>query len=206
MTHSASDDLLPPGPATTAAPVRRRSRTAGIVVAVVVVGLILALGGVLASAQRSNGALPLDPVGSPAPGFDLPDLDGGSLALADLSGDPVVLAFWASWCTTCKADVPKLQRAVEEWGPRGVTVVGVVIDDTFDAAVEVASEAAHRYPSVFDGGGEVRAAYGVLGTPETYLVDADGRVAAKWLGPLPEHELDLALAGITQAGGADDGP
>jgi cytochrome c biogenesis protein CcmG, thiol:disulfide interchange protein DsbE len=53
-----------------------------------------------------------------------------------------------------------------------------------------------RFPSVFDADGTVRDAYGVLGTPETFLLGADGRVVARWIGPLPAHEVDLRLAAL----------
>jgi cytochrome c biogenesis protein CcmG, thiol:disulfide interchange protein DsbE len=173
------------------------SRTGGVVAASVILLVTVALAAVLVEAQRPSGALPSDPVGAPAPGFALPTLSGDELALDDLKGQPVVLAFWASWCTTCKADVPKLQRVVDDWGPRGVAVVGVVIEDRRSAAAAAEQEAALRYPSVYDGDGATRDAYGVRGTPETFLLDAEGRVAARWIGPLPEYDLELRLAAVT---------
>jgi cytochrome c biogenesis protein CcmG, thiol:disulfide interchange protein DsbE len=175
---------------------RGGSRTAGVVVTTVVVLVTLVLAAVLFEAQRPGAGLPRDPVGASAPTFALPTLAGGDLALEDLRGQPVVLTFWASWCTTCKADVPKLHRVVEDWGPRGVAVVGVVIDDALSAARAVEEESGLRFPSVFDTYGTVRDAYGVLGTPETFLLGADGRVVARWIGPLPAHEVDLRLAAL----------
>jgi peroxiredoxin len=62
----------------------------------------------------------------------------------------------------------------------------VVIEDTLPAAIEVAEEQQLTFPSVLDVAGDVKAAYGVTGTPETFLVDADGVVVAKWIGPLPD--------------------
>jgi cytochrome c biogenesis protein CcmG, thiol:disulfide interchange protein DsbE len=186
--RAVTPDTADPGPGS--------PRTVGVVVTTVVVLVTLVLGAVLFEAQRPGDGLPRDPVGAPAPTFALPTLAGEDLALADLRGQPVVLTFWASWCTTCKADVPKLHRLVDEWGPRGVAVVGVVIDDALSAARAVEEETGLLFPSVFDADGAVRDAYGVLGTPETFLVDADGRVAARWIGPLPAHEVDLRLAAL----------
>ncbi len=173
-----------------------RSRTVGVIVAAAVIVVTVLLGAILVAAQRPGDGLPPDPIGAPAPGFELPTLDGGALALEELRGQPVVLTFWASWCTTCKDDVPTLQRVVADWGPRGVQVVGVVIEDSLRAATLAAEEARLRYPSVYDGADEVRTAYGVRGTPETFLLDGDGRVAARWIGPLPAHELELKLAAL----------
>jgi cytochrome c biogenesis protein CcmG, thiol:disulfide interchange protein DsbE len=176
---------------------RPPSRAAGIAITSVVVLVVLLVGAVLVAAQRPGDGLPADARGATAPPFVLPTLGGDELALEALADGPVVLTFWASWCTTCKADVPKLQRTVDTWGDEGVTVVGVVIDDTLVAARAAADQAAMRYPSVFDADGDVKAAYGVVGTPETFLLAPGGQVVDRWIGPLPAYELDLRLAALT---------
>jgi cytochrome c biogenesis protein CcmG, thiol:disulfide interchange protein DsbE len=171
------------------------SRRAGIVVASVVVLLTLVLAGVLIGAQRPGGGLPSNPVGETAPDFALATLDGGQLTLSEVTDEgPVLLTFWASWCTTCKADMPALNRIARAWGPRGVAVVGVVIEDRFDEAVASAAEHELVYRSVFDADHDVATAYSVTGTPETYLIGSDGRVAAKWIGPIPQHDVEFQLS------------
>jgi cytochrome c biogenesis protein CcmG, thiol:disulfide interchange protein DsbE len=188
----------PPGPPATPSPGSGAdaagSRRVGVVVASAVVLVTLALATVLIGAQLPGGGLAPNPVGSVAPAFELVTLDGDPLALADVADGPVLLTFWASWCTTCKADMPALDRLARTWGPRGVTVVGVVIEDRFEDAVASAAEHRLSYPSVFDAELTVKDAYGVTGTPETYLIGADGRVAAKWIGPVPEHDVEFQLA------------
>lgn len=170
------------------------SRRVGVAVASGIVLLTLALAAVLIGAQLPGDGLPPNPVGSEAPAFELATLDGGRLALADLADGPVLVTFWASWCASCKADMPTLNRLAGTWGPRGVTVVGVVIEDTFDDAVAAADEHRLGYPSGFDADLSVKRAYGVTGTPETYLIGTDGRVAAKWIGPVPAHDVEFQLA------------
>jgi peroxiredoxin len=170
------------------------SRRLGVAVASAIVLVTLVLAGVLVGAQLPGSGLPSNPVGAEAPGFALTTLDGGQLALTDLSDGPVLLTFWASWCTTCKADMPAFNRLAQTWGPRGVSVVGVVIEDRFEDAVASAGEHRLSYPSVFDADLVVRDAYSVTGTPETYLIGTDGRVAAKWIGPVPEHDVEFQLS------------
>jgi cytochrome c biogenesis protein CcmG, thiol:disulfide interchange protein DsbE len=181
---------------------RPPTRAVGLAITAVVVLVILLVGAVLGAAQRPGDGLPVDARGASAPPFVLPTLGGDELALEALADGPVVLTFWASWCTTCKADVPKLQRTVDTWGDEGVRVVGVVIDDTLAAARAAADEAAMRYPSVFDADGDVKVAYGVVGTPETFLLAPGGQVVDRWIGPLPAYELDLRLAALTEGASA----
>lgn len=172
------------------------SRGPGVAVAVAVLVIAALLGGVLVAAQRGETTT-VAPVGSRAPGFAGTELEGGTISIDEPVEGPVVLAFWASWCTTCKGDVEVLQRVTTDWADAGVRVVGVVIDDTLDDARASAREQQLDYPSVLDERSEIRRAYGVRGTPETVLIDTNGTVAARWVGPLPTHELDLRLAAVT---------
>jgi cytochrome c biogenesis protein CcmG, thiol:disulfide interchange protein DsbE len=156
------------------------------------------LGAVLAGAQLSGGGLPHNPVGAPAPDLALPTLDGEEVRISELSDGPLLLAFWASWCATCKSNMPLLDRVALEWADRGVRVAGVVIDDRQAAAAAVAAERDHPYASLFDSTSAAAAAYSVTGVPETFLIDADGAIVAKWFGPIPEHDLQLKLALIAR--------
>ena len=181
-------------PGDTAAP----SRVAGAVVAGVVIFVTVVLGLVLFHAMRPGDSLPPDPVGTAAPGFELPGLNGGSLGTDDLVGSPALVTFWASWCATCKDDMPLLNRVADEWAGRGVQVLGVVVNDDADKAAAVAVEQGLSYPSVVDDSGTVGGSYGVVGTPETFLLDADGDIVAKWAGSLPAPDLERALAAANE--------
>jgi peroxiredoxin len=195
MSAQAPPRLPDPAGASPAADAQpSSSRRVGVAVASAVVLVTLLLAGVLVGAQLPGGGLPSNPVGVEAPAFELTTLDGGQLALSELSDGPVLLTFWASWCATCKSDMPELNRLAQTWGPRGVTVLGVVIEDRFEDAVVSAAEHRLAYPSVFDDDRSVKDAYGVTGTPETYLIGTDGRVAAKWIGPVPVHDVEFQLS------------
>ena len=124
------------------------------------------------------------PVGSPAPAFTLPRLDGpGSVSLASLRGHPVVLNFWASWCTSCKTEAPVLQRDYIRY-KHGVTFVGIDKTDlTSDARTFVEAHDL-TFPILADGSGDVTSSYGISQLPETYVLDAEGKIVAHLAGPI----------------------
>src|SRR5215212_692427 len=123
----------------------------------------------------------------PAPEVDLPKLSGkGNASLADYRGHVVVLNFWASWCDPCRAESPLLQRWHERLDKRGATVLGVDVQDVSGDARDFVAKYGLTYPMLRDGPGDVRDEYGILGLPETFVIDPRGRVAAVARGPVDE--------------------
>lgn len=134
--------------------------------------------------SRDPKLIPSPLPGKPAPLFRLETLDGDSLALADLRGRVVILNFWASWCVACIDEHPVLIEAHERYRDRGVTLVGVVYNDTRANAAAWMRAMGGDWPSVLDPGSRVAIDYGVYGVPESFFIGRDGRVAYKQLGPL----------------------
>lgn len=142
-----------------------------------------------------------------APGFELQVLDRGTLprqlartldpALADgqlgldeLRGTPLVLNFWASWCDPCREEAPILQEGWRRWGRRGVLFVGLDMQDLTDDALAFIEEFAVSYPTIRDPEDSVSLEYGVTGIPETFFIDARGRVVAHVIGVVTSQQLD----------------
>ncbi len=127
-----------------------------------------------------------------APGFTLAKLDGeGDLALESLRGKAVVLNFWASWCGPCKDETPLLQRGWERWQDKDVVFVGIDVKDFRGDARSFVRKFGVTYPNVYDGKGSTVGRYGVTGFPETYFIDANGRVVYRIAGPVDDAgELD----------------
>ena len=159
----------------------------GLLVWKVVVGTGDEVTGALASGGRPQ-----------APAFTLPRLIGtGELSLDSYRGKAVLLNFWASWCIPCKDETPLLQRSWQRWKGRGVVFIGVNAMDFRGDARAFTRRYGVTYPNVFDGKGSTLGRYGVTGFPETYFLDARGRVVYRIAGPVTEAaEID---AGIRRA-------
>ena len=136
-------------------------------------------------------------VGRPAPDLAIRSLDGTTVSLSSLRGRPVVLNFWASWCAPCREEGPVLVAAASRYGDR-VAFVGADIQDSEGAARSFDSELGVSYPSGPVTSGSA-ASYGVTGPPETFFIDSQGRVTARFTGPLDAGALDryLGLVGAS---------
>jgi cytochrome c biogenesis protein CcmG/thiol:disulfide interchange protein DsbE len=188
----AADEALPSD-----GPAERGGRGRAIVIAVIIVGAVVGVGWA-ALKVMGGGELGQDPFGQAAPNFEMPLLSGdGNLTLSDLKGKPVILNFWASWCGPCKDEAPVLAAAEKEWRSKGVVFLGVDSEDTRAAAQEFEASFGIRYDSVFDEQGRLEVQYGVLGFPETFFIDRDGTIRAKYVGPIDAEDLDAYLASIT---------
>jgi cytochrome c biogenesis protein CcmG/thiol:disulfide interchange protein DsbE len=141
-------------------------------------------------------------VGRQAPPFQLRPAGGGNpVALADFAGTPVVLNFWASWCLPCAQEHPFLVSAARSWQGK-VQFLGVVYEDEEGSAQQyLRSRGGAPYPSLMDPNDTTAIAYGIYGVPETFFIDASGKIIDKYVGPLNRVEIDKRLAAMTSAEG-----
>jgi cytochrome c biogenesis protein CcmG, thiol:disulfide interchange protein DsbE len=129
-----------------------------------------------------------------APVRDLPRLgEDGTGSLADYGGKVVVLNVWASWCPPCKDEMPLLQRTHDRIAPRGGAVLGIDTQDATEDALKFLREERIRFPSLRDRDREYGSDLGVSGYPETFVIDRDGRIAARQRGPVTREWLDEKL-------------
>jgi cytochrome c biogenesis protein CcmG, thiol:disulfide interchange protein DsbE len=155
-------------------------------VPIAVIVAVLALVALLAYGLASNEP-DQDIAGQQAPGLELPRLFGGGVgSLADYRGQVVVLNFWASWCEPCREESPLLQRWHERMERRDGTVLGVDVQDVTGDARDFISEYRLTYPMLRDGEGETREAFAILGFPETFVIDREGRITAVARGPVDD--------------------
>lgn len=118
-----------------------------------------------------------------------PALADRRIALEELRGTPVVVNFWASWCLPCREEAPLLERSWREARDRGVLFVGLNQQDVLGDARRFLREFEASYLNVRDPGNEVARRWGLVGLPETFFLDADGRVVAHILGAASAIEL-----------------
>ncbi len=162
-----------------------------VVVAVIVIVLVALIGALAIGFRRDPRDIKSGSVGKPAPAFTLERLDGaGSLSLADYHGRVVILNFWASWCIPCKQENPALNAAWERYrSSPDFVMIGIVYQDSVDAAREYSRRMGNTWPSVIDPDGHTAFAYGVFGIPETFFIRPDGQVAGRHVGAIDDATL-----------------
>jgi len=140
-----------------------------------------------------------------APALELPMLQQGSLgpltdelrlaladdglALDELRGIPVVLNFCASWCPPCRSEAPLLERAWRSLRAQGVVLLGLNMQDLTGDAREFMREFRVSYPNVRDQSDDVAIDWGVAALPETFFIDARGRVVGHVIGAVSASQL-----------------
>ena len=132
-------------------------------------------------------------IDKPAPAFSLPRLDApdAKLSPADLKGQVWLFNVWASWCVSCRQEHPLL---VEFSRTHEVPIYGLNYKDDVGAAADWLTRWGNPYTaSVVDADGRVGIDYGVYGVPETYLIDKQGTIRYKQIGPLTPAVIETKI-------------
>ncbi|MCL6440384.1 MAG: TlpA family protein disulfide reductase [Thermoleophilum sp.] len=177
---------------------------AGAFIALLVYGLLSRPGGGTIDSRLARGETPT------APRFALPllvtgdrqalaprlqrALADGRLGLGELRGTPVVLNFWASWCPPCRSEAPTLERVWRRERRSGVLFLGLNMQDVRDDARAFVRDFGLTYPSVREPDNETARRYGVTGLPETFFIDARGRVVGHVIGEVTGEQLASGVA------------
>ena len=168
---------------------RRISYLAAVVVLVVVVAVVVTLAGGQAKAKKS-GPPPL------AKSFSLAQLGrpGSRVTLVSYAGKPVIINFFASWCTPCQRETPMLAKFYQSAHGR-VRVVGIDSNDQTAAALRFVRKTGVRYPVGFDPfPAKTTTSYGVLALPQTFFLNARHQIVMHVLGPLTTKDLTRGVA------------
>jgi len=138
------------------------------------------------AARRAGGtgsSDTLDVAGKPAPDFTLESLEGKNVQLSSYKGQAVLLNFWATWCGPCKIEMPWFVELQKEYGPQGLQIVGVAMDDASkDEITKFVKEMGVNY-TILLGKEAVGQDYGGVNVlPTTFFIDRDGKIVAREFG------------------------
>ena len=137
-------------------------------------------------------------IGERAPDFDLLSLDGSHVKLSDLQGQPVLLNFWATWCTPCGVEMPWLVAIDQQYRVQGLRVIGVSMDDS-DATQKVAAFAKGKgvkYPVALGTPSTADAYGGVRFMPQSFFIDAEGKITKTTVGLTGKKDLEEAAKAL----------
>lgn len=136
-------------------------------------------------------------LGSRVPAFEgrnLADRAGGRLSLAKFAGRPMLVNLWASWCGPCVAELPGLGRLHGTFGPRGLEIVGVSIDDHASEAEMVAGDLELKFTLLFDQDRKASDTWRAESIPASFLYDREGRLVWRHSGVLRFDDPDFKAA------------
>ncbi|MFO7263580.1 MAG: hypothetical protein A6D91_09170 [Bacillaceae bacterium G1] len=171
----------------------------------IIIALLLVIGGGLLAYQFLFGEaftgaetrLPLE--GHVAPEFSLRDASGNRVTLNDLLGQPVFLNFWASWCGPCHEEMPELVEAEKRFGHQ-VRFVGINLtteEKQRERAEQFIQQYQVTYLNLFDEKGKAKKAYQITGIPTSFLLDENGRIVYRHLGPITVKQLEQAIGKLS---------
>jgi peroxiredoxin len=142
--------------------------------------------------------------GQLSPDFTLKNEAGQPLSLSSLRGQPVVVAFWASWCPHCQEEMPLLQEMHEQYAGQGLQVVGISVPglsgETQEKAVAWVKANDITFPIVFDEDGRTYTEYQVQGVPNLFFIDRDGVVVANYPGAMAADRLENQIKQLLEEG------
>jgi thiol-disulfide isomerase/thioredoxin len=163
-----------------------------IVLLIVAIAIVVGLYETVRHKPQASGGRP-GALDSMAAGFTLQDLAGQPLNLANYRDKVVLLDFWATWCTPCRAEIPQFVDYQNQYGGQGLQVIGISMDDDPKPVREFYQQFKMNYP-VAIGTAKLGEAYGgILGLPVTFLIGRDGRIAAKYIGAADMQVLQKKL-------------
>jgi cytochrome c biogenesis protein CcmG, thiol:disulfide interchange protein DsbE len=153
--------------------------------------LVLVLSGCYGHSKPSS-------INTPAPDFTIQDVDR-TVTLSQLRGKIVVLNFWATWCPPCIEEMPSLVQMQKKMHEKGVTVLAVSVDDDADAYHKFLKDRTIDLLTVREAGrrtekgvfAPVSQQYGTIKVPETYIIDRNGIIQRKFIGPVNWNQQEI---------------
>lgn len=159
-------------------------------------GIVVVVGFFAWGLGRDATFIPSPLVNQEAPALEYTLFSGEPFSLVEHRGHPVVVNFWASWCTACKEEAPVLEAGWRAFRSEGAVFAGVNIQDKREDALAFIREHGKTYPNGPDPEGKITIDFGVYAVPETFFIDRSGRIAHKHFGPLTWEVLSKRVREI----------
>ncbi|OGW20583.1 MAG: thiol-disulfide oxidoreductase [Nitrospinae bacterium RIFCSPLOWO2_12_FULL_47_7] len=119
-----------------------------------------------------------------APGFQMPSLSGGTVNLSEYRGKVVFINFWATWCATCKVEMPSMEKLYQRFKNRGFEMLTISVDKDRSLIEPFMKEYNLSFPVLLDPDSQVaKRKYKTTGVPETFILNRDGIIVHKAIGP-----------------------
>lgn len=135
-------------------------------------------------------------VGLPVPAYSTVSMDGDSVSLAEQKGKVVLLNIWATWCHPCRDEIPELRVIHNRYRDRGLELIGVSVDtDGTDETIRTfMKDFQMTFPIWRDPDERISTQFLAIGVPATYLIDRDGILRWRKIGPIAPRDTSLASA------------
>lgn len=144
----------------------------------------------LVGCSVEEGATQKAEIDKPAPDFVLTDIQGKNWNLTELRGKVVFVNFWASWCAPCLEEMPSMVAVNRMMPEEYFQMITVLYNDRPDYAQKVVDKAGATFPVLLDPDAEAARDYGLTGVPETFIIDAQGILREKFIGPRNWQSMD----------------
>jgi peroxiredoxin len=121
----------------------------------------------------------------PAPDFTFPGLDGKKVSLSDYKGKVVLVNIWATWCSPCVEEMPSMEKLYRKFKGENFEILAVSIDEPgLKAVAPFMKKSNLTFPALIDSEGAIKAVYGITGIPESFIIDQQGILLKKIVGPV----------------------
>ncbi|MEA4900778.1 TlpA disulfide reductase family protein [Desulfitobacterium sp.] len=138
-------------------------------------------------------------VGNLAPDFELQTLDGKTITLSSLKGKKFILNFWASWCPPCRQEMPDMEKFYTDNHQNGIEILGVNLTSAEKSRTDVPTFIEGNgitFPVVLDESGKVGQLYKVSSIPASFIIDSEGVIQKKLVGPMTYDSMRSMLGAV----------
>ena len=176
--------------------IRNRGRVIGLAV---ILAMVLLVSTIALGCSVGQDAVRGAEIGNLAPDFQLDNIDGQPVSLGDFRGKPVLVNFWASWCPSCRSEMPFVQGTFidQKWADKGLVVLAIDIGESPSTVSEFMKEYGLTFQVLLDTTQDVSLEYYVRAIPTTFLIDRDGIIREMRIGAFSsKSEIEESLRKI----------